>query len=573
MACCVTRVAAETYTALTRAEVTQLLGLVGVDGESVLPPSGSRQEEEALRAVAAQGTLAWPSGMLLRVDSMADQLAHLTATASAATRQARREAMDRMQAVWEGGDSETDARADAGADADADADPHGGAPHDVNWDHNGDVRLGYGFDAMVPEYGVTVTALSDQLNLIPDEPRLVLDQRCSHRDGDMDLEVVGPGDALEHVTIECAKMMIDLDAPEAGVVTELVMPPVVTQELAENGVPFDAFNTPVARLLPLTVKAYCPSPSQRPTGVRDSSSERDGTPPKRSGGDGATPVVTPIEAAQVIARGSRVVALTGAGASSASGLRTRKELWQTRSREEHVGVWAVPEDGEMEAEAGGPGCKAAGQSVNSKWGPLWEVTHALLRDCGESLEPPLPNAAHVALAQLQQGTGTDAGDFPELLGIITQNVDGLHQAAGSTSVLELHGTLERTVCDACGTEHGPSRSVLLRNHPDHATAAPEPPGTSGCGVSSGTEQHLGWPPRCATPGCGGAVRPDVVLFGELVQASTLQAAAELMMQADVVLVVGTAADGEFPSTTCMCIAVDFDLHRPPLRFACGGFDP
>jgi NAD-dependent deacetylase len=178
------------------------------------------------------------------------------------------------------------------------------------------------------------------------------------------------------------------------------------------------------------------------------------------------------ELSDLLARAARPVALTGAGLSTASGLRTRKQLWETFDRDRAVSVWKFREDPRV----------------------LWAVVRDFLGDSS-----PAPNAAHLALARLP------------LLGIVTQNVDGLHQAAGSRGpVVELHGSLEATRCDACGAR-GPACRELL-------------------------EQPL---PSCV---CGEALRPDVVLFGEWVARERLAQAAQLASTCDLLLVVGTAAD-------------------------------
>ena len=111
-----------------------------------------------------------------------------------------------------------------------------------------------------------------------------------------------------------------------------------------------------------------------------------------------------------------------------------------------------------------------------------------------------PNAAHRALARLEaQG---------KLRAIVTQNIDGLHQAAGSQSVLELHGAVRRNLCCACGRCY--DLGYVLR----------------GEGA-----------PRCA---CGGMLRPDVVLYGEALDGAVLDAAIRAIRQCDLLLVGGTS---------------------------------
>lgn len=111
-----------------------------------------------------------------------------------------------------------------------------------------------------------------------------------------------------------------------------------------------------------------------------------------------------------------------------------------------------------------------------------------------------PNAAHRKLAELEA-----AG---RLSAIITQNIDGLHQMAGSRNVIELHGSLLRNYCQAC------CRSYTLTDM------------LAGDGV-----------PHCA---CGGRIRPDVVLYGESLDLAVVEQASDALEQADMLIVGGTS---------------------------------
>ena len=111
----------------------------------------------------------------------------------------------------------------------------------------------------------------------------------------------------------------------------------------------------------------------------------------------------------------------------------------------------------------------------------------------------LPNAAHHKLAELEQ-----AG---KLLAVVTQNIDGLHQKAGSKNVLELHGSIHRNYCEECGKRFG----LQVREQP---------------GV-----------PRCA---CGGFVRPDVVLYGETLDEAVLRRSQKAIRQCDLLIIGGTS---------------------------------
>ena len=140
-----------------------------------------------------------------------------------------------------------------------------------------------------------------------------------------------------------------------------------------------------------------------------------------------------------------------------------------------------------------------------------------------------PNAAHRALARLEA-----AGSVRQLA---TQNVDGLHQRAGSAQVIELHGNIGRVVCLDCGANHSRDsvQRLLEAANSRHAklaaTAAAdgdaEGPGGDGFCV-----------PACAR--CAGLLKPDVVFFGEGVPRSRIAAALQSLEQADALLVVGSS---------------------------------
>ena len=111
-----------------------------------------------------------------------------------------------------------------------------------------------------------------------------------------------------------------------------------------------------------------------------------------------------------------------------------------------------------------------------------------------------PNAAHVKLAQWERDG--------KLKAVITQNIDGLHQMAGSHEVLELHGSVHRNHCQRCGKFYGLEH--ILRTE----------------GV-----------PRCS---CGGIIKPDVVLYEESLDARVLEGALEDIQQADLLIIGGTS---------------------------------
>lgn len=111
-----------------------------------------------------------------------------------------------------------------------------------------------------------------------------------------------------------------------------------------------------------------------------------------------------------------------------------------------------------------------------------------------------PNAAHLKLAQLEK--------MGKLRAVITQNIDGLHQAAGSKNVIELHGSILRSYCSACGRPY-PAEKM---NH--------------GAGV-----------PHCD---CGGIIRPDIVLYEEPLAEQNINDAVEAISEADVLIIGGTS---------------------------------
>jgi NAD-dependent deacetylase len=180
-------------------------------------------------------------------------------------------------------------------------------------------------------------------------------------------------------------------------------------------------------------------------------------------------------------RNARAIAvLTGAGMSQESGVPT--------FRDAQTGLWAKfrPEDLATE-----PAFRAHPDMV-------WDW-YAMRREAVGRVEP---NAGHLALARFQQR-------HPGRLTVITQNVDGLHQRAGSPDVLAVHGSiLEDRWLDA-----------------PRACCRAQPP-------------QPGRPPRCAT--CGNLRRPAVVWFGEMLPPAVLGAAEKAAASCDLMLVVGTS---------------------------------
>ncbi len=142
-----------------------------------------------------------------------------------------------------------------------------------------------------------------------------------------------------------------------------------------------------------------------------------------------------------------------------------------------------------------------------------------------------PNAAHLAIAELEHAGVTS--------GLITQNVDGLHGAAGSQRMVELHGALARVICMSCGAIEARAhvQQRLLEANPgwDERQGSLAPDGDAELDVSAVATFRV---VDCAQ--CGGTLKPHVVLFGENVPRAIVDAAWRMLDDADVLLVVGSS---------------------------------
>lgn len=127
----------------------------------------------------------------------------------------------------------------------------------------------------------------------------------------------------------------------------------------------------------------------------------------------------------------------------------------------------------------------------------WQEMKKIFFTCMDEAQP---NKAHRVIAQLEKRGGFQ--------GVITQNIDGLHQKAGSKNVQEFHGTIHQMHCIACGRKYK----------------------TEGVSLDE-------LPPKCF---CGGVLKPDFVFYGEGINPAVYTASQELAEEADVMLVVGTA---------------------------------
>lgn len=142
-----------------------------------------------------------------------------------------------------------------------------------------------------------------------------------------------------------------------------------------------------------------------------------------------------------------------------------------------------------------------------------------------------PNDAHRALARLEQQGRTEV--------LVTQNVDGLHQSAGSAEVIDLHGRMDQVRCLGCERRSGRERLQrrLLELNPDWARldARDAPDGDADLEGLDFSSFEI---PACED--CGGLLKPDVVFFGESVPRERVAAALEAVHRADAILVIGSS---------------------------------
>ncbi len=190
-----------------------------------------------------------------------------------------------------------------------------------------------------------------------------------------------------------------------------------------------------------------------------------------------------FQAAALIKNAKHVVALTGAGISTPSGIPDFRSpgsgLWKRADPMEVASFW---------------GFNAHPDSFYLWFKPLVEL---VLR--------ARPNPAHHALAELEA--------MGKLRAIITQNIDDLHQHAGNKRVLQVHGHMRQATCVRC--MHQTDAAPLIENYMAH-----------------------GKTPRCEM--CGGAMKPDVVLFGEMLPVRVMYEAEQETKQCDVMLVAGSS---------------------------------
>ncbi len=189
--------------------------------------------------------------------------------------------------------------------------------------------------------------------------------------------------------------------------------------------------------------------------------------------------VDPQQVAALIRGSRRTVALTGAGISVESGIpdfRSPGGLWSRFDPMEFAHIRAF------------------------LFNParVW----VMLKELDATLTAARPNPGHYALADMEARG--------RLLGVITQNIDNLHQGAGSQRVVEYHGNAFRLVCMTCNGKH-PRESLDFSRTPLYCL-------------------------------CGGLIKPDVVFFGEQIPPAAQEEAEELAMECDLMLIIGTSGE-------------------------------
>jgi NAD-dependent deacetylase len=191
------------------------------------------------------------------------------------------------------------------------------------------------------------------------------------------------------------------------------------------------------------------------------------------------------DAAELVRKAKRAVVLTGAGISTPSGIPD--------FRSEGTGLWSRDEPLEV---ASLTTFRTAPERFFEWFRPLaGQIFYAS------------PNAAHAALAQLEH-----AGHIQT---IITQNIDGLHQKAGSTCVVETHGTMMSLTCASCYQKY--EAELFLKSFIDEGSV-----------------------PLCTR--CGGILKPDVILFGEQLPHAAWVQAQRAVRQCDLMLVAGSSLE-------------------------------
>ncbi|RLB17255.1 MAG: RNA polymerase subunit sigma [Deltaproteobacteria bacterium] len=183
------------------------------------------------------------------------------------------------------------------------------------------------------------------------------------------------------------------------------------------------------------------------------------------------------KAAQTILDSQLTIALTGAGISVESGIpdfRSKGGLWDRFDPEEYATIYAFKDNPEK----------------------VWRM----LKEMEQIVDNARPNAAHTGLAELEQ--------MGLLKSVLTQNVDNLHQEAGSRDVIEYHGNSRSLTCLWCNRKY------------DYK------------------EKKGEYPPRCE---CGKILKPDVIFFGEAIPSLAMARSSQLASTCQALLIIGTSA--------------------------------
>jgi NAD-dependent SIR2 family protein deacetylase len=212
-----------------------------------------------------------------------------------------------------------------------------------------------------------------------------------------------------------------------------------------------------------------------------------------------------IESLVELIAGRKVAVLTGAGVSTDSGIPDYRGKGASKRTPMNIGDFL------------------SGHSFRQRY---WAGAHVGWK----SFSDAEPNQGHLALAAMEQ-----AGIIE---GVISQNVDGLHRRAGSSHVVDLHGSLDRVICLDCGQQFDRSgvEKKLSELNPwldelSNIVLAPD-------GDVDVTDYSSVIVPECTV--CGGMLKPDVVFFGEFVPPKVFSAASGLVKRANVLLIAGSS---------------------------------
>jgi NAD-dependent deacetylase len=222
---------------------------------------------------------------------------------------------------------------------------------------------------------------------------------------------------------------------------------------------------------------------------------------------GPTTAAALERAARLIAGSRRLAAFTGAGVSAESGIPPFRGPG---------GLWSRYDPATLELSY-----------FRSHPLECWRILKEIFYDCFAGANP---NQAHYVLARWERR---------ELLkSLITQNIDSLHQRAGSERVIELHGSSRRLVCTTCGGTRPADPRLLER-----------------------------LPPRCS---CGGVLKPDMVFFGEILPEGAFRQAEEAAQASDLMLVIGSTGEvfpaASIPDRAAQAGALIVEVNPTPSRF-------